>query len=60
MKIQELRQLPLKKLKEFLKKTRKEYAMLRFHTHTKKNQNTAKIKQLRKSIARVLTLMNKK
>lgn len=58
MKIQEMRQLTTKKLWEQLRKTRRELAVVRFHVKTGQNQNTAKIKYLRKTIARILTLLH--
>jgi ribosomal protein L29 len=58
MKIQELRQLPPKKLIEMLKKTQRELAIGKFHVKTGQNQNTAQIKKMKKIIARILTLLN--
>lgn len=58
MKIQDLRQLTPKKLIEELKKARRELAVARFHVRTGQNQNTAELKGLRRTIARILTLLN--
>ena len=58
MNIQELRQLSPKKLREELQKKRRELAVEKFHVRTGQNQNTAQIKQLKKVIARILTLLN--
>ncbi len=56
MKIKEIRQLSETKLKELLKKTRREWSVARFHVNTGQNQNTAQLKKLKKNIAQILTL----
>lgn len=58
MDIQEIRQLTPKKLIEALKKARRDLAVARFHVKTGQNQNTAQLKKLRKTIARILTSLN--
>lgn len=60
MKIQELRQLSEKKLRETLKDSRREVSVLQFHVRTGQNQNTAKLKSLRKMIAQIITLLKEK
>jgi large subunit ribosomal protein L29 len=57
MKISELRQLTPKKMQEQLKTLRRSLAVFKFHIQTGKENNTAKVGQLKKGIARVLTLM---
>ncbi len=57
MKMQELRQLTPKKLKEMLEKIRRELAVSRFHVKTGQNKNTAEILKQRKTVARILTLL---
>jgi len=57
MKIQELQQLSKKKLIENLKKFRRELAVIFFHVRTGQNKNSAQIKKLKKTIARILTLL---
>lgn len=56
MKIQELRQLTPKKLNEELLKRKRELAVVRFHVGTGKEQNTAKLKNLKKMVAQIQTL----
>jgi len=58
MKIQELRQLTIKKLRAQLKKARRELAVIKFHVATDQNQNTAEIKKHKRMIAQILTLLN--
>jgi ribosomal protein L29 len=58
MKIQELRQLTPKKLKEALQKARRDLAVTRFHVRTGQNQKTSQIGELKTLIARILTLLN--
>ncbi len=57
MKIQELRQMTPKKLREELIKTRRELGSVKFRAKTGQNQNTAQISKLRKKIARILTIL---
>ena len=60
MKIQELRQLSEKKLKDALHKARRDASVARFHVLTGQNQDTAKLKSLRKMVAQILTLLKEK
>lgn len=57
MKIQELRQLTQKKLREELSTAVRSLAATRFHVKTGQNQNIAHIKKLKKTVARVKTLL---
>ncbi len=57
MKIQELRQLTVKKLLKELLKARRDLAVARFSIKTGKNQNVAQIKKLRLIVAQILTLL---
>lgn len=58
MKIQELRQMNVKKLWQELMKARRELAVARFHVKTQQSQDTAKISKTRKLIAQIKTLLN--
>lgn len=58
MKIQELRQLTPKKLREQLVKSRRAYAVKKFHVKTQQDQKTSELKGLKKMIAQILTLLN--
>lgn len=58
MKIQELRQMNAKKLRQELLKAIRELAVTRFHIKTQQSQDTAKIKKSRKLIAQIKTLLN--
>ena len=58
MKMQELRQLPPKKLVAELEKAQRELAGIRFQVRTGKNQNTAEVRTKRTLVARILTMMN--
>ncbi len=60
MKIAELRQMSDKKLQEELTKARRDSATVRFHAKTGQNQDTAKVKKLQKTIARILTLLKER
>ncbi len=57
MTIQELRQLPPKKLTSLLMEKRKELAVTRFHVQTGQEKNVAKIAKQRKTIAHIKTIM---
>ncbi len=57
MKIQEIRQMNMKKLIEELRKARRELSVKRFHNRTGQDQNTAKSKKTRKIIAQILTVI---
>lgn len=58
MKIQELRQLTPKKLWAELAKSRRALSVKKFHSKTGQDQKTSDIKELRKTIARILTILN--
>ncbi len=58
MTIQELRQLTTSKLRQELAKTRRALAVKRFHAKTGQDQKSSDITLLRKTIARILTLLN--
>ena len=57
MKIQELRQMTVKKLYEKLLQTRRELNSAKFRTKTGQNQNTAQTTKLRKMIAQIMTIL---
>ncbi len=57
MKVQELRQMTEKKLNQKLREMRRELNSAKFRVKTGQNQNTAQIKKLRKTIARILTIL---
>jgi large subunit ribosomal protein L29 len=59
MQIAELRQLTIKKLWEKLKFVRRELAVLRFRVKTGQSVETSKIKEMKLTIARILTLLNR-
>ncbi len=58
MKIQELRQMTTGKLIELLKKTKREASTTRFRLTTGQNQNSAALKNMRKQIAQIKTLLH--
>lgn len=60
MKIAELRQLTTKKLFAALREKRRELAVTRFQIKTGQVIETSKVGLLRKTIARILTLLNQK
>ncbi|MCK5460893.1 50S ribosomal protein L29 [Candidatus Gracilibacteria bacterium] len=57
MKIQELRQLTQKKLNDKLATLRRALAVKRFHSKTGQDQKTSNIRELKKTIARILTIL---
>ncbi|MBL7155265.1 MAG: 50S ribosomal protein L29 [Candidatus Portnoybacteria bacterium] len=59
MKIKELRQKPAKELKELLEQDRHKLGQLKFDLASKKLKNHRQIRELRKEIARVLTILSK-
>jgi len=59
MKIKELRQKTAKELKELLEQDRQKLGQLKFDLASKKLKNHRQIRELRKEIARVLTILNK-
>ncbi len=60
MKIKELRQKTDKELKELLEQDRHKLGQLKFELASKKLKNHRQIRELRKEIARVLTILSKK
>ncbi len=59
-KIKELRQKNRKELNDLLADSRKKVSQLRFDLASKKLKNVRKIKELKKDIARLLTILGKK
>ena len=60
MKIKELRQKNKKELNDLLAESRKKVSQLRFDVASKKLKNVSQIKETRKSIARIITLIKGK
>lgn len=60
MKIKELRQKTAKELKELLEEDRHKLGQLKFNLASKKLKNHRQIRELRKEIARILTLSSEK
>lgn len=60
MKIKELRQKTAKELKELLEEDRHKLGQLKFNLAAKKLKNHREIRELRKDIARILTLSSEK
>ena len=60
MKAQELRQKTLKELHSLLEEMREELRKLRFDLVMGKLKNVHKIKETKKDIARILTVINEK
>ena len=58
MKIQELRQLTPKKLWKQLAETRRTLAVKRFHVKTGQDQKTSDVRDLKKTIAQILTILH--
>lgn len=58
MKIQELRQMNVKKLWEQLKKAQRELAVARFHVKTQQSADTSQVGKKRRMVARIKTLLN--
>ncbi len=58
--LQELRNMDLAGLQKRLEELRKEQFNLRFQHASGQLENTARIKQVRRKVARVKTLMNEK
>lgn len=58
MKIQELRQMNVKKLYEQLRKTQREMAVTRFHVKTQQSADTSQISKKRRLVAQIKTLLN--
>lgn len=60
MKVNEIRELNIDELKQREKDLREEYFNLKFQLATKQLPNTAKLKQVRKDIARIQTVLQEK
>jgi len=60
MKMAEIRELGYKELQEKAKELREEIFRLKWQKNMNQLENTAKIKNLRKDLARVLTAMKEK
>lgn len=60
MKIKELRQKTVKELKELLEEDRHKLGQLKFALASKKLKNHREIRELRRDIARILTLSSEK
>ena len=60
MKIEELKNKTLDQLRSILKELKKESFNLRFQKANGQLENTARVKVVKRSVARVLTLINNK
>ena len=60
MKIKELRQKTAKELEDLLAESRQRLGQLKFDLASKKLKNIREIRNLRRQIARILTILNKK
>lgn len=60
MKVAEVRELDVAQLESRLADTRRELFNLRFQHATGQLENTGQIKEVRKNIARILTVLNQK
>ncbi len=60
MKVAEVRELDVTQLEDRLAQTRRELFNLRFQHATGQLENTGQIKEVRKNIARILTVLNQK
>ena len=60
MKATEARELDIEELEERLAATRRELFNLRFQHATGQLENTGQLKEVRKNIARLLTVLNQK
>ena len=60
MKVAEVRELDVSQLEDRLAQTRRELFNLRFQHATGQLENTGQIKEVRKNIARILTVLNQK
>ncbi|QIN83650.1 50S ribosomal protein L29 [Rubrobacter tropicus] len=60
MKVAEVRELDVTQLENRLAETRRELFNLRFQHATGQLENTGQIKEVRKNIARILTVLNQK
>jgi large subunit ribosomal protein L29 len=60
MKVAEVRDLDVQELEKRLADTRRELFNLRFQHATGQLENTGQLKEVRKNIARLLTVLNQK
>ena len=60
MKSAEVRELDIEELEQRLAQTRRELFNLRFQHATGQLENTGQLKEVRKNIARILTVLNHK
>jgi large subunit ribosomal protein L29 len=60
MKAAEVRELDVEELEQRLADTRRELFNLRFQLATGQLENTGQLKEVRKNIARLLTVLNQK
>ncbi len=60
MKVAEVRELDIEELERRAAETRRELFNLRFQHATGQLENTGQIKEVRKNIARILTVLNQK
>lgn len=60
MKVAEVRELDVQELERRLSETRRELFNLRFQHATGQLENTGQLKEVRKNIARILTVLNQK
>lgn len=60
MKYEDIKSLSLNELKEKVNELREEIFRLRWQKSMKQLENSARIKNVRKDLARVLTLLNEK
>ena len=60
MKVAEVRELNIEELERRLADTRRELFNLRFQHATGQLENTGQLTQVRKNIARILTVLNQK
>ncbi len=60
MKAAEMRELDVEELEQRLVETRRELFNLRFQHATGQLENTGQLKEVRKNIARLLTVLNQK
>ena len=60
MKAAEVRELDVEELRGLIAETRRELFNLRFQHATGQLENTGQLKEVRKNIARLLTILNQK
>ena len=60
MKVAEVRELDVEELQRRVAQTRRELFNLRFQHATGQLENTGQLKEVRKNIARLLTVLNQK